>query len=196
VGLVKMSYLETECPNPPLPDPGWVAVLLAYKKDPQSVRVCFDDTSLEWERGSHNFRLFPVGRNIGNKMMPLGFMIEYRMFWFVEDFCKRFNVDLQKPCVWLDCQPYIPFECVLSSYAGDHIWIFFLWRHGVSAEEMEQARLTGLWPSPRTRNEIVRQYRRRERDMSAMVWACNQLRGHAWSDCAEPVVKRMRNDWT
>ena len=188
-----MSYLEKECPDPPLPDPGWVAVLLAYEEDPQSVRVCFDDTSLEWERGSHNFLLFPVGRNIGNKMMPLGFMINHNLFWFAEDFCKRFNVDLHKPCVWLDCRPYTPLDYAISSAGRYCFWMFFLWRHGVSADEMEQARPIGLWPSNGTRHAIVRQYRRRERNMNSLVWTCNQLVCTAWSDCAEPVVKRMRN---
>ncbi len=175
------------------PGPGWVAVLLAYEEDPQSVRVCFDDTSLEWERGSHNFLLFSGERNIGNKMMPLGFMIRHNLFWFAEDFCKRFTIDLQKPCMWLDCHSYTPLDCALSSYYGGHFWIFFLWRHGVSADEMEQAQTVGLWPSQKTRNQIVRRYKRRELDMNAMVWACNQIVSTAWPDCAETVVKRMRN---
>ena len=182
------SYIEKEVSDIHLPDPGWVAVLLAYDDDPQSTQVRFDDVSLEWGRGSHNPRFSRVTRIIGNKIMPLGFMIAYHLHDLAEDFMRTFDVDIHATCLWIDCHPYTPAEYV-SVYSNIWFWAPFLWRAGVKATELGSC----VRNTTRTaRDGLVLRYRKRERALTALAWTCDQIAGTAWSDCAEPVVKRMR----
>jgi hypothetical protein len=182
------SYLEKECSGPPQPDPGWVAVLLAYDADQCCTQVRFDDVSLEWHRGSHNPRLFGRTRIIGNKMMPLGYMLRKCWFGLADAFLEKFE-NVHDTCAWYNCGAWPPLQYIarVQNTWNINVWFPLLWNNGMSVDEIEpetfKCDLTASWLSL---------YKERESAMLALAWTCDQIAGMSWADCAEPVVKRMR----
>jgi hypothetical protein len=184
-----MSYLETEYPEPPLSGPGWVDVLFQCdgKEDIEKVVLRFDDDSLEWHRGSRDIRALGGLRDIGNQMMPLGYMIMTRTYHLADAFLERFG-NVHDVCLWYDGRSRTPLQEV--TWSGNPrkmaYWMPLLWEHGVSVAEIRS-----MGVSAET-TLLTWDYTERESNMLALAWTCRQIKCTSWGDCSEPIVKRMR----
>lgn len=189
------SYMEGECSGPPQPDPGWVAVLLAYERV-EYVISHFEDASLEWGRGSHNPNLYGGSRNIGNKMMPLGYMLRIHAYRLAGAFLEKFG-NVHDTCAWYNCEPFTPLQYVTKhrNVWNINVWFPLLWENGVTVAELESEALLFegiIGREGSLGRAYISLYKERESAMLALAWTCDQIAGTSWADCTELVVKRMR----
>jgi hypothetical protein len=169
-------------------DPGWVAVLRMYNLHPLHMHVPFDDDSLEWERASYNLHLFGPEGKAGDKIMPLGFMLNKLMTRLAEEFLAVTKKNIHEPCVWFRDRPYLPVQYVAICGCFGY-WSPFLWKAGVSSMQLvDYAHCI----RDNQREAFVLHCRGREGSMIAVAWMCRQIYGTSWTDCTEPLVNRMR----
>lgn len=177
------------------PEPGWVQAIVVWVDGGKRIPSPFKDESLEWDRCAHSPRLFGGQRNITNRMLPLGLMIKEFMWSRIDEFVNVRNVDIDAPCVWIDGEPYTPFQWAAKLGMVNPDRVEILWSVGLSASRI-------MCQSLSTDEDVRRRMRRcrqMEDSIMAMVWCSRQAQGTAWLDVAAIAAERMRRvdvrDW-
>lgn len=180
------------------PEPGWVEAMVVWADTGKRISNPFHDDSLEWDRCAYSPRLFGGQRNITNRMLPMGMMIKEFMWSRIDEFVNVRNVDIDAPCVWIDGEPYTPFQWAAKLGMVNPDRVEILWSMGLSASIMF-ANVVSIGIDDSEVRRRIKRCRQMEDSIMAMVWCCRRAEGTAWLDVAAIAAERMRRvdvrDW-
>lgn len=183
-------------------EPKWFYELCAHANGEREYndRPRFDDDTWEWDRCTYNEDEFYATRCIGNRTLPIGFMLNNCMNDWICDFLEmRPEISIHDPCCWIDDVPYTPLQRCWSHWCTlSDMHVPALWSAGVSAACIPCRILpSGL------EDHIVRARintcTQMEAGIMAMVWCCKQITDTSLHDDATTIAQRMRrmdaDDW-